>query len=147
MNYPNEWPKPQPLKPYCLASRITEAQKEDLYNRRITTRDLAKVLNVAERYLSNMFGGKIPIYNKAILIAARREFRIELAKKVLEGGYTTAQAAAIAYVSLNTMYRTLDKAKLKYPALASEFEKRLTAIRKVTIKKARDAKRTVRKSV
>lgn len=147
MTYPNEWPKPNPLRPTSLRTRITEQQKEDLYLRKITTRKLAKQLNVAEKYLSVMYSGKEPIYNKRPLIEARREFRAELAKKILEGQYTTAQAADIACVSMNTMYRALHKAKANYPNLVEQFEKRLTEVRKVTVKKARDVRKPVRKSV
>ena len=144
MNYPTEWPKPDPLRPSSLRTRITEQQKEDLYLRKTTTRDLAKMLNVAEKYLSVMYPGKEPIYNKRPLIEARREFRVEVAKKILEGQYTTSQAADIACVSVNTMYRALHKAKIGYPSLAEQFGKRLTEIRKVTVKKARDVRKSIR---
>ena len=149
MNYPTKWPKPNPLRPNSLKTRITEQQKEDLYLRKITTRDLAKILGVAEKYLSFTFSGKEPIYkyNKRPLVEARREFRAELAKKILEGVYTTAQAADLACVSNNTMYRALHEARRNHPTLAAEFDRRLSEIRKVTVKKARDARKSIRKTV
>lgn len=147
MKYPNEWPKPNPLRPSSLRTRITEQQKEDLYLRKITTRKLARQLNVAEKYLSVMYPGKEPIYNKRPLIEARREFRAELAKKILEGQYTTAQAADLACVSNNTMYRALHVARVTHPDLAVEFNKRLSETRRVTVKKARDVRKSICKLI
>ena len=122
--YPDEWPKPNPFKPLALASRITETQKEDLYQRRVSTRDLAQALNVHEKYLSDQFPGKIPTPKKRELINARKAYRMSLARGVLEGRYTVKRAAEIAYVSYNTMQRIFKKAKLEHPELAAKWLKR-----------------------
>ena len=82
-----------------------------MYNRRITTRDLAVLLNVHERYLSYMYPGKIAVSNKKALIEARKLFKLAIAKEVIDGKYSTAQAARVAYVSYNTMRRFVKKAK------------------------------------
>lgn len=108
MKYPEHWPKPN-KRPKALASRITEEQKEKLYNRQITTRDLAKELDVHEQYLSYMFPGKVAVINKKPLIEARKLYKLDLARQVKEGKYTITQAAAMAYTSYNTMRRFVKK--------------------------------------
>lgn len=109
--YPNHWPKPDPKMPHLVQTRITEGQKRDLYRRLVTTRALAKELGVHEKYLSHLFPGKVKVINKKLLIEARKLFKLEVAKKVLRGDMTVAQAAREAYVSHNTMKRFVDKAK------------------------------------
>lgn len=109
MNYPSHWPKPNPKRTTALASRITEEQKRQLYHREITTRDLAKVLGVHEEYLSYMYPGKVPIIDKKPLIEARKLYKLEMAKLVIEGKHTTMEAAMIAHVSYNTMRRFIKK--------------------------------------
>lgn len=126
MKYPAHWPGPTPKRPQDLASRITEAQKEALYNRRITTKALAKELGCSMQHLSSRFPGKIPGIDrsaKTVLVLARKEYKIELGKEILQGKYTIAQAAVQACVSYNTMQRYLQKSKERYPELAKRFER------------------------
>lgn len=111
-SYPSHWPRPNKTRPTALQTRITEQQKEDLYHRRITTRDLAKQLNVHERYLSYMLPGKVPIIDKKPLIEARKAFKLEMGKQVIQGKYTIRQAADASNVTYNTMRRFVEKAKL-----------------------------------
>lgn len=112
--YPAHWPKYDKYDKDKLASRITEQQKQDLYNRKITTRDLAKLLGVHERYFSSVFSGKVPIIDKKPLIEARKAFKLEIAKQILEGKYTGREAAKVANVSYKTMsrFKALAKAQL-----------------------------------
>lgn len=110
--YPKTWPRPIKTKPKSLQTRITEQQKLDLYNRVITTRDLAKQLDVHERYLSYSFPRKVPVINKKPLIEARKAFKLEMGKQVLSGKYTVTQAAEVANVAYNTMRRFVEKARL-----------------------------------
>ena len=121
--YPDTWPKPNPKRPKTLASRITEQQKIDLYARRITTRELARLYETNEKYVSALFPGKEPIYDKKPLAEARKAYKLAIAKEVLEGKYTIRQAADIAYVCYNTMLRFVAKAKLLHPDLAAKFNK------------------------
>lgn len=108
--YPSSWPKPTDRR-FTLVCRITEQQKLDLYNRRITTRALAITLGVREAYLSTIFPGKIPSTKpakrpnraKRDLILARKAFRAEQARAVLSGKMTIAEAAKVA----NTGYRNM----------------------------------------
>lgn len=109
--YPSSWPRPNKHRPDSVASRITDQQKQDLFNRVVTTRDLAKALNVHERYLSSLFPGKAPITNKKPLIEARKLFKLEVAKLVIAETYTLSQAAKVANVSYSTMRRFVQKAK------------------------------------
>lgn len=110
--YPPHWPQPDPNRPKSLVSRVTEEQKHALYNRIITTRALAKTLGVHEQYLSYRFPGKVPLPNKKLLIEARKEYKLEIAKLVLKGVYTVRAAAKVAHVSYNTMSRYVTKARL-----------------------------------
>ena len=110
--YPSSWPRPDPKRPTSLASRITEEQKLRLYNREVTTRELAAVLNVHENYLSYKFPTKAPIPDTKKLLQARKEYKLEIAKQVLSNRYTIGQAAKIAHTSYNTMARFVAKAKL-----------------------------------
>lgn len=111
--FPDVWPKPDPAKPYTLASRITQQDKLDLYNRVITTRALALKLEVREAYLSHMFPGKAPTHaaSRRILFSARREYRLALAKKVLDGGLSIKQVATSAKVPYRSLARSVKALK------------------------------------
>ena len=123
MTYPADWPRPNVHKPLSLQTRITELQKHDLYHRRITTKDLATQLGVHARYLSYMFPGKEPIVDKAPLIQARRDFKLAIAREILQNKYNIVHGAKIANVSYNTMQRFLAKAKVLYPIDAEGYRK------------------------
>ena len=140
MDYPKTWPKPNPLKPDSLQSRITEAQKTDLFNRRITTRQLAKDLGVHEKYLSYKFAFKTEIIDKKPLIETRKLYKLEIAVQVLQGLHTIQQAADIAYVSYNTMQRCVQKAKLAKPELVEAYAAVVLSQKQQTIQKARSAR-------
>lgn len=116
MTYPSHWPRPNPRKTNSLQTRISEQQKHDLFERRITTRDLAKLLDVHEQYLSYMFPGKERIIDKKPLIEARKAYKLEIAKQVIEGRYSVGQAAKVANVSYNTMKRFITRAKVQNSA-------------------------------
>lgn len=120
--YPQTWPTKDPKDPTALRSRITEEQKLDLYNRRITTRELASRLNVHENYLSSQFPGKVPLKNPKELIQARKAFRLEIARLVLIGKYNIKQASNVAHCSYNTMFRLVQQAKQIHPELAETFK-------------------------
>lgn len=122
--YPDDWPKPNPFKPLALANRITEQQKEDLFHRRVSTRDLARELKVHEKYLSDQFPGKVETPKKRDLITARKTYRLALALGALEGKYTVKKASEMAYVSYNTMQRIFKEVKASHPDLAKKWENR-----------------------
>lgn len=105
--YPESWPKPDPLRPQRLASRISEDQKVDLYNRRVTTRDLAGTLKVSEKWLSYTFPGKRPLENKASKRKARNAFREFHAKRVVAGEALISTAADAACCSYSTLRRVV----------------------------------------
>lgn len=138
--YPSHWPRFDKFHPDRLQSRITEQQKCDLYERKITTRDLAKLLNVSEKHLSAHFNGKVPIPDKRVLAKARREYKLEVARQVLHGKYSVQQAADVAYVSYNTMLRFTKHAKKLHPELIQVYELHLQERSKLQIAKARKAK-------
>jgi hypothetical protein len=111
--YPDAWPKPNPKKPLSLVTRITEQQKRNLYNRLVTTRELAKNLEVHEAYLSAIFPGKVKPVAQQIKEgmhkkrAIRLVFRRLLARQVLKGEISLNAATARANVSERTMRRIL----------------------------------------
>ena len=96
-----------------LRQRITPEQIEALRLRKITTRALAKVLNVTEGHLSRTFPGKIPspkrtaAQEKLVLRNARNAHRDALALKIIEGTLTVTEAANMAYCCTRTMFRHL----------------------------------------
>ena len=112
MSYPNSWPKAS-SRTDALASKVTEEQKEALYNRKITTRELAKLLRVNESYLSSLFPTKAQPDSQAkrVLIAIRKEFRQTQAVKVAHKQLTTEQAALICRTSYRTMARAVQLAR------------------------------------
>lgn len=140
MSYPSFWPKADPLKPELLQSRITEQQKEDLYSRKVTTRELAKLLEVHETYLSYRFPFKLPVVDKKPLIEARKAFKLEIAVQVLKGRYSIQQAADAAYVSYNTMQRFVQKAKLAHPELLAGYAESVLQLKQTAMQSARDSK-------
>lgn len=140
--YPRHWPEPDPHKPYLVRSRITELQKFQLYHRLITTRQLAKDLDIAEKYLSSMFPGKVPIVDKRPLTAARKAIKLELAKDVLLGKLSLRQASEQLHVSYSTMLRIFKEAKKLNPELTDGYQKTLSTLRKNNIEKARNVRRT-----
>lgn len=113
--YPQDWPKANPRSPRSVASRITEEQKYALYNRTITTRELAKTLGVHEAYLSSVFPGKVKPVPQQIQEAMHKKrairlvFRGLLARRVLKGEISLASATTNANVSERTMRRVLKK--------------------------------------
>lgn len=129
--YPDTWPTPDPSKPQRLHSRITDKQKADLYNRLVTTRELATSLGVHEKHLSSRFPGKKPIIDTKVLMATRREYKTEIGRQVLEGRYTIREASAIVHCSYNTMQRYVAKAKALHPHLAPKFQELVQHNRKI----------------
>lgn len=109
--WPTDWPRPNPKKPMAVQTRITDEQKRDLYNRKITTRDLAKVLGIHERYCSALFPHKVQLRDRKVLMEARKAYKLEIANQVIQGKYTITEAAKVAFVSYNTMQRFVTKAK------------------------------------
>lgn len=109
MNYPDSWPKPNTKFPRAVTSRITEQEKEALYNRSITTRALAERLGVREKWLSVLFPGKVPAFSrdKRVLRAVRKEFRDLQAKAVIAKTLKIHQAAVICRISYRSMARAV----------------------------------------
>jgi transposase len=119
--YPAAWPKPAKGRPASLVSKVTDEEKRQLYNRQLTTRDLAKRYGVREAWASTLFPGKIPtmtasIKNKKALKNTRREFRTGQAALVLEGRLSTREASVICRVSYRSMARAVQALKLSTKA-------------------------------
>jgi len=70
-----------------------------------------------------MFPGKEPIVDKTPLIQARRDFKLAIAREILQNKYNIVHGAKIANVSYNTMQRFLAKAKVLYPIDAEGYRK------------------------
>jgi len=107
---PQTWPGPDPTKsPAALINRVTADQLSDLYNRRITTRQLAKDLGVAEKWLSYLYHGRAPSPRKSDLRAARLGLRMMYAQQVIDGKISVSNAAKLLYCSYNTVRRAVIK--------------------------------------
>jgi len=146
LKYPESWPRPDAKQPTLLQSRITEEQKLSLYNRNISTRELASVLGCHETYLSGLFPGKVPLANRKELLATRKTYKLSVAREILLGKYTIAEAAELAFTSYNTMHRCLAKAKEAYPELVEGYAKIVKANRQETAQAARDVRSSYAKS-
>lgn len=114
--YPENWPKPCKLRPNSLISRITDEEKRQLYNRELTTRELAKRYNVRETWVSTLFPGKVEaisvlIKNKKVLTRARKEYRVSQAALVLSGNLSTVEAAKVCKISYRSMARAVQAAR------------------------------------
>lgn len=109
--YPDFWPQPDAQHPEYLQSRITEEQKQQLYNREITTRALAKELGVTEKYLSFLFHSKRPIPDKKQLVKVRKEFQMSVAAQVVAQNLSIKKASQMAHTSYSTMLRRVRVAK------------------------------------
>lgn len=113
MTYPSSWPRPVPYKPEIVASRITEQEKHDLYERRLTTRDLALRLGVSETYLSTLFPGKIAgptrvdEESRKLLMETRKEYRNSFGQRVLSGELTIRKAGVLSRTPYKTMSRVV----------------------------------------
>lgn len=121
--YPAHWPKPRTYtsesgratRPNALINRVTEAEKQALFDRKITTRALAAKYEVNESYVSKLFSGKAVNTetlrqlqkDKRELRAVRKLYRIGLAQKVLDGEMSTANAAVAANITYREMARTV----------------------------------------
>lgn len=99
-----------------IRDRMTKEQYEDLYNRRVTVRDMAKTLGVTENYLSHAVPERAPKRNPKLLRATRRLFQEQLAREVIEGKHTVYAGAEIAHVSERTMYRRIEDVRAKIEA-------------------------------
>ena len=113
--YPKTWPGACSKHPKSVVSRVTEQQKEDLFMRRITTRQLALELGVREQYVSSLFPGKIATERKGktLLLQARKEIRKREAARVIEGLLSITQAATALRISYRSMARAVQAARPK----------------------------------
>jgi|GEM_PF-4670775 AraC-like DNA-binding protein len=92
----------------ALKDRLTPAMRDDLYNRRVTTKALAKQLGVSETHLSRVCPGKIPGQKrqyKTDLIESRKLYREELALEVTCGRLDRKKAIQLAGCSERTFWR------------------------------------------
>jgi hypothetical protein len=113
--YPAHWPECNPARPDTVASRITDRQKKDLYERNVTTRELAKLFGVREAYLSHLFPGKGPGFKEAKkrLINTRKEYRCNYASMVIEGKISCKDAAIASRIPYRSMARAVQLLKNK----------------------------------
>ena len=115
--YPANWPQPTPSTGVAasksVVNTITDAQKKALYEREISTRELAKLFGVREAWLSTLFPGKRPgfLRSKKILTESRREYRKRYAADVVAGTMTVHQAATASRVPYRTMARIVKALK------------------------------------
>jgi hypothetical protein len=143
MTYPDTWPKFNPRKPWALSSRITDQEKSDLYESKITAKQLAIKYGTHEKYVAAMFPGRLRVEKppklsklEQPLAIAREEFRMAICVEVLKGKMTVIAASEVCSCSYNTMQRRLAIAKQRYPELVPEYNARLNSYRLNFNKKA-----------
>jgi len=92
-----------------VRDRMTQAQKDDLFYRRKSVRQLAKELGVTENYLTHAMPERAPKRNPKLLRATRRLFQLQVAREVQEGKHTVQAGSDLACISERTMYRRLSQ--------------------------------------
>lgn len=90
-----------------IRNRMSKDLYDDLYNRRKTVREVAKILNISENYLSHAIPERAPKRNPKLLKVTRRMYQDQIARETLEGKHTAAQGAELAFVSERTFFRRL----------------------------------------
>jgi len=96
-----------------IRNRMSKDLYDDLYNRRKTVRDVAKILNVSENYLSHAIPERAPKRNPKLLKVTRRMYQDQIARETLEGKHTTKEGAELAFVSERTFFRRLADLRAK----------------------------------
>ena len=94
-----------------VRDRMTQEQKDDLFYRRKSVRQLAKELGVTENYLTHAMPERAPKRNPQLLRAARRLFQLQVAREITEGKHTVQAGSDLACVSERTMYRRLNEVR------------------------------------
>ena len=94
-----------------IRNRIPKELYDDLYNRRKTVREVAKILGITENYLSHAISERAPKRNIKLLKITREMYRLQLAKETIEGKHTVRKGAELACVSERTFYRRMKKVK------------------------------------
>lgn len=101
------------MKKTHIRERMAKELYDDLYHRRKTVREVAKIVGVSENYLSHAIPERAPKRNPKLLKATRRLFQDQIAREVLEGKHTIYKGAELAHVSERTFYRRLAKLRTK----------------------------------
>lgn len=94
-----------------IRERMPKDLYNDLYTRRKTVREVAKILNVSENYLSHAVPERAPKRNPKLLKVTRRMYQDQIARETLQGKHTVKQGADLAHVSERTFYRRLKALK------------------------------------
>ena len=94
-----------------VRDRITKEQKEALYSRKRSVTAIAAELGVTVSHLSKYCPEREPKRNARLLLVTRKLFQKTIATECLNGKYSVAEAAKLAYVSLRTMYRRVEELK------------------------------------
>ena len=95
-----------------IQDRIPQDLYQDMYNRRKTVREVAKILGVSENYLSHAIPERAPKRNPKLLKVTRRMYQNQIARETLQGKHTVVQGAELAHVSERTFYRRLKAIKI-----------------------------------
>jgi transposase len=105
-----------------LKSKLTPGLIEALVARKTTARAVAELLGTSESYLSRTLADMQVVKEpaptavrreKAKLNASRREFRLSIARQVLDKTLSMRSATKLAFCSERTMYRYVEKASTK----------------------------------
>ena len=94
-----------------IRDRMPKELYHDLYTRRKTVREVAKIMGVSENYLSHAIPERAPKRNPSLLKVTRRMYQDQIARETKEGKHTVKQGADLAYASERTFYRRLKALK------------------------------------
>lgn len=90
-----------------IRDRMTKDLYNDLYTRRKTVREVARIMGVSENYLSHAIPERAPKRNPRLLKVTRRMYQDQIARETIEGKHSVKQGADLAHVSERTFYRRL----------------------------------------
>lgn len=97
------------MKHVPLRDRMTEQDKQDLFNRKQTVRDLARKYGVSENYLSHAMPDRAPKRSKGLLMQVRRMYIKQIVRETHEGKHSIFAAASLICKSERTVFRLLAK--------------------------------------
>jgi predicted transcriptional regulator len=96
-----------------IRDRMPKELADDLYNRRKTVREVARIMGVTENYVSHALPERAPKKNPKLLKVTRRLYQNTIAQEVLDGKHTVYKGAELAHISERTMFRRMRQLKEK----------------------------------
>lgn len=90
-----------------IKDRMPAELKDDLYHRRKTVREVARIMGVTENYITHAMPERAPRKNPQLLKVTRRLFQNTIAQEILNKKHTVHAGAELAHISERTMFRRM----------------------------------------